>query len=133
MPTRPAPLTHGSTTSDDQVTLPDGRTLGWTQSGDAHAAPLLWFHDSPNSRLDASPNGLRQDLTAGGIRLLGFDRPGYGLSTSHPDRTLRTVADRVTASVDALSLDRFAVAGWSGGGPMALATAQVRQEEGAGE
>jgi len=126
MPTRPAPLTHASPTSDNQMALPDGRTLGWTQSGDRHGAPLLWFHGSPSSRLDAAPGGPYSDaLTAAGVRLIGFDRPGYGLSTSHPDRTLLTVAGDVAALADALELDRFAVAGWSGGGPMALATAAL--------
>lgn len=106
------------------MTLPDGRILGWTQSGDAHGAPLLWFHGSPGSRLDAAPGGPYSDaLTAAGVRLICFDRPGYGLSSSHPSRTLLTTADDAAALADALDLHRFAIAGWSGGGPMALATA----------
>ena len=50
-----------------------------------------------------------------GVRLIGADRPGYGLSSSHPERTLLTAADDTAALADDLGLDRFAAAGWSGG------------------
>lgn len=110
--------------TDRRLVLPDGRTLGWTESGDPHGRPLLWFHGSPSSRLDAAPGGPYSDaLTAAGVRLIGADRPGYGLSTSLPGRTLLTVADDMAALVDHLDLTHVAVAGWSGGGPAALATA----------
>jgi pimeloyl-ACP methyl ester carboxylesterase len=56
-----------------------------------------------------------------GIRLLGYDRPGYGGSTRHAGRSVADCAADVTAIADALELERFASWGISGGGPHALA------------
>jgi pimeloyl-ACP methyl ester carboxylesterase len=57
------------------------------------------------------------------MRVVTFDRPGYGKSTRHPGRTVAGGAGDVAAVADHLGLDRFAVIGASGGGPYALATA----------
>lgn len=60
-----------------------------------------------------------------GARLISFDRPGYGGSDRRPGRRVVDVVEDVTAVADALELDRFAVAGRSGGGPHALACAAL--------
>lgn len=60
-----------------------------------------------------------------GIRLISYDRPGYGESTRVPGRTVSGAATDVAAIADALGLDRFAVVGRSGGGPHALACAAM--------
>jgi pimeloyl-ACP methyl ester carboxylesterase len=57
------------------------------------------------------------------VRLLYVDRPGYGRSDGHAERTLLTWADDVDAFADAMGFDAFAVVGCSGGGPYALACA----------
>lgn len=57
------------------------------------------------------------------LRFVSVDRPGYGQSTFHPDRTLRSWALDVGELADALALERFAVFGHSGGGPNALSCA----------
>jgi pimeloyl-ACP methyl ester carboxylesterase len=49
-------------------------------------------------------------------------RPGAS-DSPRPDRTLLDWVDDVAALADALGLGRFAVAGWSGGAPHALAMA----------
>jgi pimeloyl-ACP methyl ester carboxylesterase len=52
-----------------------------------------------------------------------FSRPGYGLSTRQPGRrVIEAVAD-TRAVLDAVGAERCLVAGWSGGGPHALACA----------
>jgi len=58
-----------------------------------------------------------------GIRVITSDRPGLGLSTYRPDRTILNWANDVAELADALSLDTFIVAGVSGGGPHSLACA----------
>ena len=58
-----------------------------------------------------------------GIRLIGVDRPGYGASTRKAGRSLMDVVDDVMLLCRALKLDRFAVLGYSAGGPYALACA----------
>jgi pimeloyl-ACP methyl ester carboxylesterase len=57
------------------------------------------------------------------VRLLSYDRPGYGDSTSKPSRTVVDCVDDVVTIVDGLEVSRFAVLGVSGGGPHALAIA----------
>jgi pimeloyl-ACP methyl ester carboxylesterase len=56
-----------------------------------------------------------------GIRLVGYDRPGYGGSEALPDRSVADVVGDVRAIADALEVERLAVWGISGGGPHALA------------
>jgi pimeloyl-ACP methyl ester carboxylesterase len=50
-----------------------------------------------------------------------FDRPGYGQSSIHRDRTIISVADDALAVADQFGWDQFSVLGVSGGGPHALA------------
>lgn len=56
-----------------------------------------------------------------GIRWLSYDRPGYGGSSPDPGRDVASAARNATVAADALSIDRFATMGHSGGGPHALA------------
>jgi pimeloyl-ACP methyl ester carboxylesterase len=56
------------------------------------------------------------------MRLVTYSRAGYDDSTRHPGRTVVEVVGDIETVADELELDRFYVAGWSGGGPHALAT-----------
>ena len=60
--------------------------------------------------------------------MIAPDRPGYGLSSFHPGRSLAGWAADVSALADHLGLDTFAVVGVSGGGPHALACARLLPE-----
>jgi pimeloyl-ACP methyl ester carboxylesterase len=103
----------------DLVTLPDGRQLAVEEYGDPDGNPVLSCHGGLSSRLDAAPaDGAARAL---GIRLLSPDRPGIGRSTYQAGRRLLDWPDDVAALADALGLDRFAVMGWSCGGPYAAA------------
>lgn len=59
------------------------------------------------------------------MRLISFDRPGYGGSERLPGRRVADVAADVAAIADAMGLDTFAVVGRSGGGPHSLACAAL--------
>lgn len=98
--------------------LGDGRKLGFLESGDPQGFPIVFFHGSPGSRLLVPP-------LPDGIRLITFDRPGYGLSTSKPDRLVGDCAPDVAALIDHLELDRVGLVAWSGGCPFGVATARV--------
>jgi pimeloyl-ACP methyl ester carboxylesterase len=100
------------------VTMPDGRVLAYEEYGDPHGAPILSFHGGLSSRLDAAPaHSAALEL---GARLISPDRPGMGRSTFQPGRRLLDWPDDVAALTDALEIDRFAVMGWSCGGPYAV-------------
>jgi pimeloyl-ACP methyl ester carboxylesterase len=62
------------------------------------------------------------------VRLITYDRPGYGGSTRHPQRSVADAASDVRAIADTLGIERFAVVGRSGGGPHALACAALLPE-----
>jgi pimeloyl-ACP methyl ester carboxylesterase len=79
---------------------------------------VIYCHGWPSSRLEA---GLVANLP---LRLIAVDRPGYGLSDPRLGlATLEGLAFDVAALADHLQLGRFAVAGVSGGGPLACACA----------
>jgi pimeloyl-ACP methyl ester carboxylesterase len=103
------------------VELPDGRVLTYEDYGDPAGFPVLSFHGGLSSRLDAAP--AHDAAAASGVRLLSPDRPGIGRSSFKPGRRLLDWPDDVVAMADALGLGRFAVMGWSAGGPYAAVCA----------
>jgi pimeloyl-ACP methyl ester carboxylesterase len=58
-----------------------------------------------------------------GVRVLAFDRPGYGASTRLPGRGFSDVVDDAAQLLDDRDLERVHVIGGSGGGPHVLAFA----------
>ena len=99
----------------------DGRSLTVYDAGDPDGRPILFHHGTPSSGVpfDQHVELAREQ----GVRLLSYDRAGYGDSTRNPDRAVTDVVRDVEAIADALVLERFATWGLSGGGPHALATA----------
>jgi pimeloyl-ACP methyl ester carboxylesterase len=103
------------------LSLPDGRTLAYETFGEADGRPVFFQHGTGDSRLARHPD---ESIAASlGVRLITADRPGVGGSTRKQHRTLLDWSKDAEALVDALGVERFAVAGWSGGGPHALAIA----------
>jgi pimeloyl-ACP methyl ester carboxylesterase len=84
---------------------------------------VFLLHGTPGSRLGPLPRG--RVLYELGVRLITFDRPGYGWSDRLVSRLVADVVPDVQAIADELGLDRFAVIGRSGGGPHALACAAL--------
>jgi pimeloyl-ACP methyl ester carboxylesterase len=105
------------------VSLPDGRTLHVYEGGDPDGKAVVFQHGTPAcGRLH--PHDL-EDAHRKGIRLIGFDRAGYGHSDANLGRSVSDVAADVAGMLDALGADRFATWGHSGGGPHALACAAL--------
>lgn len=104
-----------------QAQLKDGRRLGFAEFGDRSGKAVILFHDLWGNRTLRHPDDAI--LTRLGIRLIGVDRPGYGVSTRKPARGIMDVVDDVMLLSKALKLDDFAVLGYSAGGPYALACA----------
>jgi pimeloyl-ACP methyl ester carboxylesterase len=78
---------------EHDVIATDGRTLRVLEDGDPSGCPVLVHNGSPNSRLLFGPD---VDLARRqGIRLISYDRPGYGASTHLPDRTVADCAQDV--------------------------------------
>ena len=104
-----------------QAQLQDGRRLGFAEYGDPSGKPVFMFHDLWGNRSLRHPDDtILQRL---GVRLIGVDRPGYGMSTRKPGRTLMDFVDDIMLLSKGLQIDNFAVLGYSAGGPYALACA----------
>jgi pimeloyl-ACP methyl ester carboxylesterase len=105
------------------VRTPDGRTLAIQEAGDPAGRPVLVHNGSPNSRHLYGPNA--RDAAARGLRLICYDRPGYGGSSPQPGRTVADCAGDARAICAELGIGRLAMWGISGGGPHVLACAAL--------
>ncbi len=105
----------------DHVLLPDGRRLDLYVSGPADGLPLVFHHGTPGA---ATPvRVIERAAHERGLRVVITSRPGYGDSTPRPGRSVVDVVADTEAVLAAIGAGRCLVAGWSGGGPHALACA----------
>ncbi|MEU4396869.1 alpha/beta hydrolase [Kribbella sp. NPDC023855] len=84
---------------------------------------MVFHGGSPSSRWKWP--ALVEVMGRSGLRVLVYDRPGYGGSTRRPGRAVADAVDDVRALADAQGWGRFGVFGGSGGGPHALACAAL--------
>jgi pimeloyl-ACP methyl ester carboxylesterase len=108
---------------DHRVATRDGRALQVLERGRLDGSPVLVHNGTPNSRLMYEADVRLAERQ--GIRLISYDRPGYGGSTAQPGRTVADCAADVRAIAAGLGIERLAVWGISGGGPHALACAAL--------
>jgi len=106
-----------------ETKLKDGRTLDVFVGGDPKGFPLVMHHGTPSDATTFA--GWDADCRARDLRLICVSRPGYGLSTRLAGRAVAHVAHDIAALLDHLGHRRFVTAGWSGGGPHALACAAL--------
>jgi pimeloyl-ACP methyl ester carboxylesterase len=101
------------------VTLRDGRTLHVYDEGDPDGQVVVQHHGTPGSGLTYPP-----DLELGrerGLRLVCYDRAGYGGSTPKPGRSVVDVVADIEDVLDSLEIERYASFGGSGGCPHSFA------------
>jgi pimeloyl-ACP methyl ester carboxylesterase len=109
---------------DDQRTVtPDGRTLVYTVTGPEDGLPVVVHHGTPGSA-HANQDWLRASA-AHGLRLVTYERGGYGGSDRQPGRQVADCAADVALILDAIGADVCITEGRSGGGPHALACAAL--------
>jgi pimeloyl-ACP methyl ester carboxylesterase len=105
----------------ETLTLPDGRTLEYRVTGPVDGVPLLFHHGTPSSGFQI--RAFQWAAHDRGLRMVTYSRPGYGSSTRLAGRDVAASVVDCEALLDHLAAPRCVVAGWSGGGPHALATA----------
>ena len=105
------------------IAVGGGRELCLEMAGEPDGKPILIHSGLPMSR--RLYGGWIADAEKKGIRLIGYDRPGYGGSTAHPGYTVASGAQDVRAIAEALGHDRLGIWGISGGGPYALGSAAL--------
>ena len=106
---------------EHRIELPDGRTLAALEVGDPRGTPVLYSHGFPGSRLGVELG--KAEAERHGVRLIGFDRPGWGASDPLRGRRLSDWPMDIGAAADRLGCRRFNLLGVSGGAPFALACA----------
>jgi pimeloyl-ACP methyl ester carboxylesterase len=107
--------------NEQTITTTNGRSLTVYDAGQSDGRPVLFHHGTPSSGKPFEPHIVFAQER--GIRLVSYDRAGYGASNRNAGRAVADIVQDVEAIADALELDRFATWGLSGGGPHALATA----------
>lgn len=108
-------------TAPETLVLADGRTLAFAQYGPLDGKPVIHSNGSGGSRLEWP--GDAQMLNDIGVRFIGIDRPGHGLSDPQVDHTLLDWPNDVEQLADHLGIDQFYVEGWSAGDAYALSIA----------
>jgi pimeloyl-ACP methyl ester carboxylesterase len=107
----------------ESIALADGRYTEVLLGGDPAGYPLVMHHGTPSDATTFAD--WHEPCMARGIRLICASRPGYAASTRMAGRSVAHVAADVSAILDGLGQTRFMTAGWSGGGPHALACAAL--------
>ncbi|MGA8112432.1 MAG: alpha/beta fold hydrolase [Actinocatenispora sp.] len=98
-----------------ELSTQDGRVVRYCLYGPADGVPVVSLNATPDTRWER-PEGV-DGFERAGLRVLVPDRPGYGGSTRQPGRAVADAAADVRALADAQGWERFAVTGFSGGGP----------------
>ena len=106
-----------------QVRASDGRRLDVVTAGDGTRGTVIVHHGTPGAAALFGP--LVAAGSQRGLRHVSYSRPGYGGSDRREDRSVASCATDVAAVADAVGAERFYTAGWSGGGPHALACAAL--------
>jgi len=118
----PDSAADATATSDPTfATFDTGRRIAYTEYGDPAGDPVVFLHGTPGSRLLAS--AFDSAAATAGVRLLAFDRPGFGGSDPWPARSISDAGRVVTAVLDDAALDTAALVAFSGGSQPAVATA----------
>jgi pimeloyl-ACP methyl ester carboxylesterase len=110
---------------EQRITVPadEGRVLEALVSGPDDALPLVFHTGTPSGLVWNAP--LAEAAAARGLRTVLYARPGYGGSTPQPGRLVADAAADVDKILERIGADEFVTAGWSGGGPHALACAAL--------
>jgi pimeloyl-ACP methyl ester carboxylesterase len=103
------------------LALADGRSLEVLTSGPPDAPVLLFEHGTPGCTVQLG--AMARAAHERGLRLVTTSRPGYAGLTRRPGRRVVDEVEDVAAVLDHVGVASALVAGWSGGGPHALACA----------
>jgi pimeloyl-ACP methyl ester carboxylesterase len=95
--------------------------IGLYEYGDSGGLPIFTFHGIP--ACGAGFQFADGPATERGLRILAPDRPGVGRSSTADGWGVADYPPMIARLADALGVDRFAVWGYSGGGPYAVAVA----------
>ena len=103
---------------------PSGETIHVDDHGALDGIPVLVHVGSPGTRRLYRPD-VELATNEFGLRLLSYDRPGYGGRRRQEGRQVADAVTDVRLIAEALGIDRLGIYGCSGGGCYALACAAL--------
>ena len=109
------------------IRLPNGPRLAFDTYGDPAGFPVLYFHDTGSSRLEASL--FHQGAQRCGYRLIAFDRPGVGRSDYFVYKSPQSFCENMLTVLRELGITRFGILSKGGGGIYALHLCGMRPEQ----
>lgn len=104
------------------VTLDDGRRLFYRDYGVPSGIPVVYFHFGLSASM--LPPAAAAAATKAGVRVIAFERPGFGLSDPRKEYSLDGVASDVDELCRKLGLNRITLFGDGYGGGFAVAAAR---------
>ncbi|GAA1178157.1 alpha/beta hydrolase [Ornithinimicrobium humiphilum] len=114
-----------STSTADGTTTTSG--IAYRVQGAADGVPVVALHGTPGSRFSGTP--ARDALNALGLRVLTFDRPGYGDTPGGEPRTARELAQDILDVLEHAGVEGPAgILAAGGATPGALALAALHPE-----
>lgn len=117
----PVDYAQGHDFRDHCIRLEDGRTLGYREYGKTNGMPVVLMHTMPASHQQMHPDTSLPGRL--GIRLIVPDRPGIGLSSPQPGRSIPDWRDDFRQLARHTGLKKFGVVGYGSGTPYALCIA----------
>ena len=112
-----------SDSTNQIITLENGRKLGFAEFGRPEGVPVFFFHGFPGSRLDWFLFNAEETAVEMNARIIVVDRPGMGLSDFQSGRMILDWPADVIEVADVLQINRFSLLAASGGAPYGLACA----------
>ncbi|PCH58442.1 MAG: hypothetical protein COC19_08470 [SAR86 cluster bacterium] len=100
---------------------PTGGRLAYQEFGSRFGFPIIYFHDSGSSRLEAKFFDRSADLK--GYRIIAIDRPGIGLSKFKSSSSVASFCEEVVQLSKWLGLHKFGLMSLGAGGSFALTMA----------
>jgi pimeloyl-ACP methyl ester carboxylesterase len=108
---------------EEIIRTPDGRALEVARVGADDGVAVIFHHGSPGAASFALC--LEAMAERHGLFVATSSRAGYGHSDPHPGRDVASVVEDVAALREHFGIEHYVAAGWSGGGPHALACAAL--------
>lgn len=105
-------------TTDNKITLANGRIIGYVEYGDSTGYPVFYFHGGQESRLSSKfMDSIANNMN---VRVISPDRPGVGLSTFQENRQFLDWGKDIAELANSLGLEKYSIFGLSGGAPHVL-------------
>lgn len=97
-----------------------GRAIAYSDNGPSQGLPVVLCHGLPGAHVQVPNHDI---LTTHNVRVIIIDRPGFGKSDPHPQRSIASWHEDITCVLDHLAVWQCVLLPFSAGTPYALSFA----------